>query len=93
MLKKHNLSIDIEDQDELRIFNNIRRSGIFRVASHVVVFHCDDVITWIMKNIYLRNKYVCNSRKEPIVLFQIKYLEKFYHLVKRIKKLEKNLLG
>jgi hypothetical protein len=92
MFKKQNLSIDVEDQDELRIFKNIRRSGIFRVAARVVVFPCVDAITWILKNIDLRNIYVCNSRKEPIALFRLEYLAKCYHLEKGIKKLDSKLL-
>jgi hypothetical protein len=65
MFKKKNFSTDVEDQDELKIFKNIRRSGIFRVAAHVVVFPCTDAITWILKNIDLGNIYVCNSRRNP----------------------------
>jgi hypothetical protein len=48
MFKKHNFSIDVEDKDEMKIFKNIRRFGIFRVAACVVVFPCIDVIAWIL---------------------------------------------
>jgi len=45
MFKNKKFSTDVEDQDELKIFKNIRRYGIFRVASYVVVFPCIDAIT------------------------------------------------
>jgi hypothetical protein len=61
-----------EDQDELKIFKNIRRYGIFRVVAHIFVFPCTDAITWILKNIDLGNIYVCNFRSEPITYFDLK---------------------
>jgi hypothetical protein len=51
MFKNSNFSTDVEDQDELKIFKNIRKYGIFRVASHPTVFPYADAITWILKNI------------------------------------------
>jgi hypothetical protein len=45
MFKKKNFSIDVEDQDELKIFKNIKKYGIFRVASYAVVFPCANSIT------------------------------------------------
>jgi hypothetical protein len=92
MFKKQNFSTNYEDQDELNIFKNIRRSRIFRVTARTDVLPFIDPISWIFKNIYLRNIYVCNSRKEPIASFMPKYLEKFYHLEKGTKKLENKLL-
>jgi hypothetical protein len=70
MFKKSSFSTDAKDQDELKIFKNIKRSGIFRVASHVVVFPYVDAIIWIIKHINLRNKYIFNARGDPIASFQ-----------------------
>jgi hypothetical protein len=53
---------------------------------------CTESITWILKNVDLRNKYICNSRKEPISSFRHEYLEKCYHLDKRTNKLDNKLL-
>jgi hypothetical protein len=38
MFKKSNFSVEEEEPDELQAFKNIRKSGIFRVAAHPVVF-------------------------------------------------------
>jgi hypothetical protein len=63
MFKKQNFIIDAEDQDELRIFKNIRKYGIHRVAAHIAVFPCVDVIAWILKHIDLGNRYICNAQE------------------------------
>jgi hypothetical protein len=76
----------------MKIFKNIRRYGIFRVPSHVVVFPCTDTIAWILKHIDLGRIYVCNSRRDPIALFWPQYVENIYHIEKRTKKLDKKLL-
>jgi hypothetical protein len=38
MFKKKNFLIDVEDQDELKVFKNIRKSRIHRVAAHVLQY-------------------------------------------------------
>ena len=37
--KNKKYDVDVDDQDELRVFKNIRKSGMFKVASQDVVFH------------------------------------------------------
>jgi len=69
MFKKKKFATDIEDRDELKVFKNIRRSMIFRLESCDVVFPFIDAITWILKYVYLENKYVCNVVRQPIVSF------------------------
>jgi hypothetical protein len=93
MFKKYKFSTYCEDQDELKIFKNIRRYEIFRVAACAAVFPCTDSITWRLKHIYLRNIYVCNFRRDPITSFQPKDLEKCYHLKKGNNKLDKKILA
>jgi hypothetical protein len=39
MFKKSNFSIEAEEPDELKVFKNIRKSSIFRVASHPMYSH------------------------------------------------------
>jgi hypothetical protein len=92
MFKKKNYAIDAEDQDELRVFKNIRKSRIFKVAARAVVFPCVDAISWILKHIDLGNRHVCNARGEPITYFHPADLAKYYHLEKGMKKLDNNLL-
>jgi hypothetical protein len=65
MFKKSNFSVEAEEPDELKVFKNIKKSGIFRVASTPMVFPCVDSITWILKNIDVNNRYIYNSRKDP----------------------------
>jgi hypothetical protein len=62
MFKKKNFTTDPEDQDKLRIFKNIRKYVIHRVATHIVVFPCVDAITWILKHVEFGNRYICNVR-------------------------------
>jgi hypothetical protein len=47
MFKKQNFTFDAEDKDEIKIFKNIRKYGIHRVAAHFVVFPCINVVSWI----------------------------------------------
>jgi hypothetical protein len=93
MFKKSNFSTDVEDQDELKIFENIKKFGIFRVESNPVVFPCANTITWILKNIDVNGRYVCNTRKNPIASFKPEYLAKIYHIGKGIMKLDNKLLN
>jgi hypothetical protein len=93
MFKNHKFSTDVEDQDELKILKNIRIYRVFKVEAHADVIPCTNTNTWILKNIYLRDIYICKYRKEPIASFRPKYLEKGYHLEKGIKKLEIKLLN
>jgi hypothetical protein len=55
MFKKSNFSTEAEETDELHAFKNIRKSGIFRVATHPTVFPSADAISWILKNIDINN--------------------------------------
>jgi hypothetical protein len=80
MFKKSKFSIEVEDPKELQAFRNIKKSGIFRVASHPTMFPCADVISWILKNVNIDNKYIFNIRKEPITSFRPDDLAKRYHL-------------
>jgi hypothetical protein len=45
MFKKKKFATDIEDQDELKIFKNIIKFGIYRVETRSVVFPCTDAIS------------------------------------------------
>jgi hypothetical protein len=74
MFKKSNFSTEVEEPYELKVFKNIRKSGIFRVAAHPMVFPCVDSITWILKNIDVKDRFVCNARKDPIASFRPEYL-------------------
>jgi hypothetical protein len=40
----------------------------------------------------LKDRYVCNARKEPITSFRPKYLARCYHIEKGIKNLDNKLL-
>jgi hypothetical protein len=69
MYKKQSFLVEVDDQDELQIFKNIQRSRIHRVASHVAVLPCTDAIAWILKHVYLENRYILNVGGEPIASF------------------------
>jgi hypothetical protein len=75
-----------------KVFKNIRKSGIFRVASHLVVFPCADAITWILKNIDVNGRYICNDKKYPIASLRPEFLEKCYHIDKGTKMLDNKML-
>jgi hypothetical protein len=70
MFKKKNFPVEVEDQDELKIFKNIWRSGLHRVVAHATIFPCADTISWILKHIDLDNRYILNAKGKPIVSFQ-----------------------
>jgi len=55
MFKKKNFPVEVEDWDEIKIFKNIYRSGLHRVAAYATIFPFADVISWILKHIYLDN--------------------------------------
>jgi hypothetical protein len=55
MFKKKNFPMDVEDQDELKIFKNIQRSGLHRVVACATMFPCADAISWILKHVDLDN--------------------------------------
>jgi hypothetical protein len=93
MFKKSNFSTEAEDPSELQAFRNIRKSGIFRVAAHPTVFPCADAISWILKNADVDNRYIFNTRKEPIASFRPDDLAKCYHLEAGNKKLDGQLLS
>jgi hypothetical protein len=93
MFKKSNFSIEVEESDEIQAYRNIKKSGIFRVETHPTVFPCVDSISWILKNIDINSRYVCNARKEPIASFRPKFLAKFYHIEEGNKRLDDKLLS
>jgi hypothetical protein len=64
-----------------------------RVATHPTIFPYAYSITWILKNTNISNRYVCNTRKEPIASFRPKYLAKCYHIEKGIKRMDSKLLS
>jgi hypothetical protein len=93
MFKKSNFSVEAEEPDELQVFRNIRKLGIFRVATHPTVFPCADTISWILKNIDIDSRYVFNARKEPIASFRLDDLAKCYHIEAGNKRIYGQLLS
>jgi len=93
MFKKSNFFVEVEDLDEIQVFKNIRRLGIFRVETHPTMLHYVDSITWILKNIDVNRRYICNIRKYPIASYILEYLAKCYHIEKGSKRLDKNILS
>ena len=57
------------------------------------MFPFADAITWILKNIDVKDRYICNDRKDPIASFSPEYLEKFYHIENESNKLDRKLLS
>jgi hypothetical protein len=93
MFKIQEFPINVEEQDELRIFKNIRRSELHRVAAHPAVLPCADAIAWIIEHVDLQNRYILNARGEPIASFQASDLAKYYHLENGTQKLDVELLN
>jgi hypothetical protein len=93
MFKKSNFFVEAEEPDELCVFENIRKSRIFRVATHPEVFPCTDSISWILKNIDINSSYVCNARKEPIASCRPNDLDKCYHIEAGNKIMDGQLLS
>jgi len=93
MFKKQNFLVDAEDEDKLKVFKNIRKSGIHRVATHATVFSCFNAISLTLKHVYLKNMYICNAKGTPIASFQLTDLAKIYNLEKGTKVLNDEFLG
>jgi hypothetical protein len=93
MFKKLNFYIEEEEPDKLQAFKNIRKLGIFRVETHPTVFPCIDSILWILKNIDINSRYVCNARKEPISSFRQEFLSKCYHIEEGNKRMDRKILS
>jgi hypothetical protein len=93
MFKKSNFSMEAKEPDELQVFKNIRKSGIFKVETHPTMFPYAFSIAWILKNIDVNGRHIWNARKEPITSFRPKYLAKCYHIEKGSKRLDKNILS
>jgi hypothetical protein len=70
MFKKSNFSVEAEDPDELQVFKNIRKSSIFRVATHPTIFPYADAITWILKNIDVNDRYMLQCKERPHSIIQ-----------------------
>ena len=79
MFKKKNFPVDVEDQDELKIFKNIWRSRLHRVVARASISPYVDVISWILKNVDLDNRYTLNAKGKPIVSFQVANIFNYYH--------------
>jgi hypothetical protein len=91
--KRNFFLVDAEVQDMLKVFKNIMKSGIHRVATHTVVFPCAYAITCILKHVDFGNMYICNAKGESITSFQLADLENFYHLEKGTQNLDEELLS
>jgi hypothetical protein len=63
MSKKYNFSIEDEDPYEIQVFKNTMKLGIFRKETHPIVFPYVYSITWILNNIDVNGRYICNPRK------------------------------
>nr|ADE77593.1 unknown [Picea sitchensis] len=93
MFKIQEFPINVEDQNQIRIFKNIWRSELHRVAAHPSVLPCADTIAWIIEHVDLQNRYILNTRGEPIASFQGSDLAKYYHLENGTQKLDDELLN
>jgi len=45
MFKTSNFFVEFEEPNEIKVFKNIRKSGIFKLEAHLMVFPCVDSIT------------------------------------------------
>jgi hypothetical protein len=64
-----NQSFPQEIEDELKIFKNIQKSKLHKVATHGTIFPYVDTISWIVKHVYLDNKHILNAKGHPITSF------------------------
>jgi hypothetical protein len=72
IFKKEKFSTDAKDNDELQVFKNIIKLGIFIFVAQVFVFPYTNAISWILKHIDLGNGHVCNIKGS---LYNISILE------------------
>jgi hypothetical protein len=59
-----------EDDPDLKMFRNIKRSKLYKVAAHTTVFPCAEAISWIVKHVDLETRFILNAKGHPITSFQ-----------------------
>jgi hypothetical protein len=74
---------EAEDDSDLQTFINIRKSKLYKVATHVVVFPCAKAISWIVRHVRLETRYILNSKEHPIASFEASTITSCYHLENR----------
>jgi hypothetical protein len=82
----------LEDNSNLNIFKNIRRSKLYKVTTHAIAFSCIEAISWIFSHVNLETKYILNVRDHPITSFQASNIASFYHLDKGERSIDKNMI-
>jgi hypothetical protein len=92
MFKLQKFPVNVQEQDQLQIFSNIRKSKLHRVAARPPVLPCADAVSWIVEHVDLQNRYILNAIGEPIASFQGSNLAKYYHLKKGLQQLDGDLL-
>jgi hypothetical protein len=58
-----------EDDSDLKIFKNIRKSKLHKVVAHATVFPYAEAISWIVRHVNLNTRYILNTRENLIAAF------------------------
>jgi hypothetical protein len=68
-----------QDHD-LKAFRAIKRSKLYKVVTHAIVFPCVEAISWIVKHVDLERKHIINAKGQPMGSFQPSTIASYYHL-------------
>jgi hypothetical protein len=81
-----------EDNPDLKTFRNIRRSKLYKFATHATMFACVEAISRIVKNVNMEITFILNSQGHPIISFQDSLISSCYHLEDVEKALQMKLV-
>jgi hypothetical protein len=82
----------VEEDFDLKIFRNIRKLKLYKVAVHTTIFPCVESISWIVRHVKLYTKYILNSREHPITSFEASTIASRYHLDKGKRSMDENII-
>ena len=78
MISNHNLPD--AGFEELTIYANIEKLALMKVATRPELFHCSEVIGWILLRAYVTTMILENTTKQGYVSYSHAYVSMAYHL-------------
>jgi hypothetical protein len=92
MFKKKSFPRESEEDLDLKIFKNIKKSKLHRVEAHTTIFPCANTISWKVRHVDLGNRYILNANGDPMISFQASNISSYYHLEKGDLSLDEYLI-
>jgi hypothetical protein len=78
---------------DLEVYRAIKKSKLYKVATHAIMFPYAEAISWILKKDDLERRYIIDAKGKPMGSFQPLAIISFYHLVEGKKILDDELVN